>query len=385
MRAHQAGFDFGQDAAPSSFAQPAGTWLTAEFTASEHAARLTAAEACAEALAPALRGLYLRGIEAARSELQRMARHQDAGNAFGLYGVQVRDVTGQELAELLREDSAAEGIERRTRRARTAEPVHSVYVAGAGTITTRVHVDGSRSASYEHYRSADMLPSFRDTMPVYELLQEVWSAAYASQAIAEAGEGIASVKTFRYCGREWVNDGGMYFQGKACCEGWAIVRRSAWDGQTYSYRDQVQAWDLGTLERGDRRGLVVKVQGVECVLVSVASFTAFERAAPEVRPAAEDDEPEPAPEPEEGEEWEPRLESLVRATKKQGIRPFDDHPLRVKRRTEVDGHVLFTCETTGPVTVKKRRNGTTYKEWPQWQSYYEAKELKPEPARPESL
>ena len=43
--------------------------------------------------------------------------------------------------------------------------------------------------------------------------------------------------------------------------------------------------------------------------------------------------------------------------------------------------VLFTCETTGPVTRKTRRNGSTYTEFPQWQGFYEAGELEPDLSR----
>ena len=49
----QTGFDFGREGPLCSFIQPAGTWLVAEFTAEEHAARLTAAEACAAAMVAA--------------------------------------------------------------------------------------------------------------------------------------------------------------------------------------------------------------------------------------------------------------------------------------------------------------------------------------------
>lgn len=365
----QAGFDFGQTGPTSTFAQPAGTWLVAEFTAEEHAARLQEAEACAAGLVPVLGSLYQRGIQSARAELARMTRHRDAGDVFGLHAISLT-ATRQELDELQRQDLAAVGIECKTRPGTDADQMQAYYAQRVGTLDMRSHVDGSRSIGFAHYRSADMLPSFRDCRPVYELPEAVWRPAYACQAIAEAGEGIASVKTFRHAGREWVNDGGMYFSGFAACEGWAIARRAYWDGETYSYREQVDAWDAGTLERGDRRGLVVKVRGVECVLTSAARFTDF-------RPVARATEPKAA----DQAMWEPNLGGRVRALKKCGIGPFDDFPLLVKKRNVVDGVVVFTCETTGPVTRKTRRNGSSYTEYPQWQGFYEAGELEPDSTR----
>ena len=369
----QTGFDFGREGPLCSFIQPAGTWLVAEFTAEEHAARLTAAEACAAVLAPVLRPFYMRGIRAARVELERRAPHMDSSEVFGLHAITVT-ATCREVDELQRQDLAALGIEHKTRRAAATEQMQALYAPGVGTITVRPHTDGSRSIGFAHYRNSDMLPSYRDCQPVYELPEAVWGPTYACQAIAEAGEGIASVKTYRHGGREWINDGGMYFSGNASCEAWAITRRAYWDGETYSYRDQVKAWDAGTLERGDRRGLVVKVRGIECVLTSAATFTDY-------RPAAQ----EPQASGDRVAEWEPGIGSRVRARRKCGIGPFDNFPLLVKKRDVVASKggdvVLFTCETTGPVTRKTRRNGSTYTEFPQWQGFYEAGELEPDLSR----
>lgn len=354
----QADFDFGHEGPLSSFSQPAGTWLVQEFTAEEHTTRLQDAEACAVGLVPVLAALYMRGIHAARAELERLAKVRVAGEAFGLHAISVTAFS-HELYELQHQDLGAD-IEIKSRCNTEAGQMLAVFAQHVGTLAVRSHADGSRSIGYAHYRSADMLPSYRDDKPVYELPEAIWGPAYASQAIAEAGDGIARLKTFRHGGREWINDGGMYFSGNASCEGWAIARRAYWESETYSYRDQVAAWDAGTLERGDRRGLVVKVRGLECVLTGAGTFAANK---PSVSAGM----------------WEPELGSRVRAKRKRGIRSFDDFALLVKRRDVVQGHVIFTCETTGPVTRKKRRNGSTYSEFPQWQGFYEASDLQPAP------
>ena len=118
----------------------------------------------------------------------------------------------------------------------------------------------------------------------------------------------------------------------------------------------------------------MKVRGIECVLTSAATFTDY-------RPAAQ----EPQASGDGVAEWEPSIGSRVRPRRKCGIGPFDNFPLLVKKRDVVASKggdvVLFTCETTGPVTRKKRRNGSTYTEFPQWQGFYEAAELEPDLSR----
>ena len=149
----QTGFDFGREGPLCSFIQPAGTWLVAEFTTEEHAARLTAAEACAAVLAPVLRPFYMRGIRAARAELERLAPHMDSGEVFGLHAITVT-ATCREVDELQRQDLAALGIEHKTRRAAATEQMQALYAPGVGTITVRPHTDGSRSIGFAHYRGS---------------------------------------------------------------------------------------------------------------------------------------------------------------------------------------------------------------------------------------
>lgn len=80
--------------------------------------------------------------------------------------------------------------------------------------------------------------------------------------------------------------------------------------------------------------------------------------------------------------WEPALKSLVvvKPSARCGVRPFDEHPLKVMQRSEVDGQVLFTCQTTGPKRSRQGRNGRQIDETPCWSSYYTADQLLPAPA-----
>lgn len=77
--------------------------------------------------------------------------------------------------------------------------------------------------------------------------------------------------------------------------------------------------------------------------------------------------------------WEPGIGELVmvRPSARHGVKPFDEHPLLVRRVDEVDGIRMFTCETTGPVTYRTTRDGKRLPQHPSWQSFFRAQELLP--------
>lgn len=77
--------------------------------------------------------------------------------------------------------------------------------------------------------------------------------------------------------------------------------------------------------------------------------------------------------------WVPQPGNLVRAKPcaKRGIRPFDDHPLMVKRVHDVDGIRVFACQTTGPLQVRTLLNGRKMQSTPMWEGYYFDGELIP--------
>ena len=77
--------------------------------------------------------------------------------------------------------------------------------------------------------------------------------------------------------------------------------------------------------------------------------------------------------------WEPGLKDLVRTrpSARCGVKPFDEHPLLVLRRDEVDGLPVFTCETTGPIERKTTRTGRIVDSHVSWQGFYTADQLEP--------
>ena len=105
-----------------------------------------------------------------------------------------------------------------------------------------------------------------------EVPYTVWGRAYCADKLAMAGKKVASVPTFIVNGREYVNDG-TTSRGSYCeCEGWTFCAPEDWAGPTYNYESQCKAWDEGRAERGDRRGLIIRVRGRLCVLDGVAEF-----------------------------------------------------------------------------------------------------------------
>lgn len=80
--------------------------------------------------------------------------------------------------------------------------------------------------------------------------------------------------------------------------------------------------------------------------------------------------------------WEPKPTDMVRLkpAARVGVRPFDDHPLRVLSFSDIGGIRLFTCETTGPIRECVTRSGRTVTERPSWHGFFQADQLTPDAA-----
>ena len=89
--------------------------------------------------------------------------------------------------------------------------------------------------------------------------------------MAEASDGIASVRTFAHCGRDYTISGVLY-GGQMEADAWAIVPRQLWSGPVYTRNELHAAYDAGDIERGDHRGHLVKVRGQVCVLEAMSLF-----------------------------------------------------------------------------------------------------------------
>lgn len=148
-----------------------------------------------------------------------------------------------------------------------------VFIEHIGSIVVHQwHNVDTENLAYFPFRDSFFMESLRDSAPRIAEPIQTWGHAYCADKIAYSHKGIASVPTFAYRGREYINDGMSHHGDYSECEGWTFRPFADWHGPTYSYAEQCRAWDDGRLERGDRRGLVVHVRGQRCVLDGCAVF-----------------------------------------------------------------------------------------------------------------
>ncbi len=100
----------------------------------------------------------------------------------------------------------------------------------------------------------------------------VWRPFYSADKIAESYDEPAPVPALQFQGRRVVITGGVYHGRHAKGHGWAVAAAEDWHGPTYSYRSQCRAWNEGRKERGDQRGLLVRVDRQLCVLAEYVEF-----------------------------------------------------------------------------------------------------------------
>jgi hypothetical protein len=139
-------------------------------------------------------------------------------------------------------------------------------------------------ASFRLFKSDALLPHFKDDAPVYELPEQIWSAAICCGALCESNDGVASVRAVTYEGRMYAITGGLFSREHSEAVAWLLVPREVWAGPTFTYESAVASFQDGSRQRGDERGLVVSVRGKQFVLSSYATFE--DTRAPEVRNAA---------------------------------------------------------------------------------------------------
>jgi hypothetical protein len=254
--------------------QAAGQWLHQQMTLAELRAALRAALAGLPGVPELARAAFAQAIAECQAELDRQGGGEggQAQRIFSGCRVQGLPWSGTVLAELLTrcEQGDMPGAELRFRRQSTVT-TWAVHVPGVGTLELRrwTEYDGM-TATYAPWRTTTMLPSYRDC-PRVALPYAVWRGAVSVQALAEASDGIASVRTFAHGGRDYTITGVLYGRQMEA-DAWAIVPRQFWSGTTYTRDELHAAYDAGDIERGNHRGHLVKVRGLVCVLEAMSLF-----------------------------------------------------------------------------------------------------------------
>lgn len=294
---NQFGFDFGDDTTVVFTEHPAGAWNGRAFTTAQYHELFSKADAALHRISGACRAVFEPGINAAKAQHAAMLAHNsyDDSDPYRLWRTNFelpQEVLAAFVADCFANaGKSADGIERKTRR-KMQTSTAAMFVPDMGTVIVYQWASGRASIDYRPWRDAFFLESYRDEMQVIFAPYATWAGAYCADKIAYSDKGIASVPTFTLNGREYVNDGGFGQGNYRECEGWTFLPLADWHGPTYSYRTQCQAWDEGRLERGDRRGLIVRVRGQLCVLDGAAIIYDDNAIEPVFTKADDEDIPE---------------------------------------------------------------------------------------------
>ncbi|NLP65549.1 hypothetical protein [Paraburkholderia sacchari] len=266
----QIGFDFGSNDS-QSLDMDRGAWLAPCWDAPQWVRAIEEATRRLPMIDAQLCDLYRSGLDIAKGELADLIE-EGADVSWRLSSIKLTS-EGETVEKFMRaceqwQKAPARGIEVKVRekvRLKTA----AVYIEGVGTIIALQwsQVDSAHIV-YHPWKDSFFLSSFEDDMPMVKVPYATWKGAYCADKLAMSGNGVASVPTFKLNGREYVQTGGMCYGGLEQATAWRICPIADWNGETYSYRSITKAWDEGTRERGDERGMVVKVRGQLCVLES---------------------------------------------------------------------------------------------------------------------
>lgn len=273
----QLDFDFGEQIIPEFSEAPYGTWLSAKFTVDEYQGIFAKASAGLQRVVGPARPLFREAIENALAQLTKMAAQcpRANGEAFSLWRSDFTADIAPRLAFIAHcvamADSSFPGIEYKVRTAASTSTA-AMYVHDVGTIIVRQWASDNIGIDYYPGRHHIFMDSYRDRVERFEVPYTVWGRAYCADKLAMAGQNVATIPTFSVNGREYINDG-TTSRGSFCeCRGWTFCTLENWTGPTYTYASQCKAWDEGRCERGDRRGLVVRVRGQLCVIDGVMEF-----------------------------------------------------------------------------------------------------------------
>lgn len=142
-----------------------------------------------------------------------------------------------------------------------------IHISGIGSVLVSQVSSNRPTVQFHPVRHTFFLDSFRDDRRVVHLMQSIWGHTYCADKIAYAGKGVASVKPFDFNGSQWiitacVSGGGDPPYGEA----WRLQAATSWPQRTYNYVEHGTAQNEGLIERGDYRGLIVRVRKAMFVL-----------------------------------------------------------------------------------------------------------------------
>lgn len=279
----QIGFDFG-DVTPAYRLAADYTWKERPRTLQEHSVRLVKAQDALSSIVGLPHAVF---SDTLQSVVQKHIKQVEwcgydthrADAVYELWGHEVSFTPAEYetlIAHCIANDGrTVDGVEYKVR-ARPSwwsteiDVSVGMYVANVGSIVMSRNY--SRNGTWYNLsfrlieRHAHFMETYMDDAEYAYCSEAVWGPAYSAQIISENASKIPSVRTFKFQGREYTNTGGSHCGNHSQCSAWSIVSTADWNGETYSYDQLVKAWDRGAAQRGDMRGLLVRVRGQLCVL-----------------------------------------------------------------------------------------------------------------------
>lgn len=265
----QLGFEFGTQSAVPTASAP---WLDVERTVDDYQRLRVTSLNNVQGVQGLLRDLYERALAGVPSEIAFVTQRRRV-DTFSL-SLDVR-ASAEELtlfcAQVLDYQAAPwEGFTFKVRQM-PGNRCFGVHADGVGSLVLRVWSSSNYSLSFCFDRDTFFNESFHDTETVIEWPVSQWVQAVCPARLAQGP--IPSVPTVLYGGRHYLVSGASYHGPRSMGHAWTVCPREDWQGGVFnSSQELLAAYARGTVERGDHRGQLVRVNGRICVIDGAAQF-----------------------------------------------------------------------------------------------------------------
>jgi hypothetical protein len=275
----QLGFGFLPDCQAVYCELPAGGWHSPCFTAKEYGARLERARNYLPSVMWPAREIYKRGLEAASECFDQMMdigpARNDAARDWPRLTLQVESAKRTEFVDhcisMVDGEWDSPGLEFKVSAHQHMNRV-GMYCCEVGSVVLTLWADGLTGVDFSIGRDPFFLPSFTEGQPVIDAPQFAHALLDSEGEFSGLRDGVTDVPTIVVEGRDHVFDRGRTHADCQLLQAWRFCLPEEWRGPTYSFASQTRAWDEGRTERGDRRGLVVRVGGQAVVLEGVVTL-----------------------------------------------------------------------------------------------------------------
>ena len=266
----QSGFQFDNQTLPH-FAQAKGTWLQPQFTREEYFSLFDIAQNILADKKDIAGKLFKYALSECIANHDAQISQVNPQGIYQLWGLRLDDVSKTDLMLFYYHCVAMQNVKGSGAEYKVVNDLKHVevgmHIPGLGSLKAYFKKSGEwQNLTYTITRSTFFLDSYHDDIESIYAPYRVWESAYCAQVLAESGNKYASVKTFSIGGKRFVNKGTSSSKNWHECTAYSLLPLDLWKGDTFTYSTIIRAYDEGCLQRGDSRGLVVRVKGELCVL-----------------------------------------------------------------------------------------------------------------------